>query len=162
MDEQRSPAAVLDAIPAEPGAHLELCVIGAAAHLHDRIASVDRSLVDPGGRAAMLTGYVDTLQRYGAFCASQWDDWVSAWAAARTDRLPLARLQDAAGLDALAVRMLVTVGLVHEDDRFAGISRRSSVPAGSHRPPRSSPAGGLPRTSASRRGTGWWSCAPSG
>jgi hypothetical protein len=66
--------------------------------------------------------------------ALQWRQAVAEWEAGCPGHLPLRAVQNAAGLEASAVRMLMWVGMAEEDVRFAHIFAQFQGLTGQHRP----------------------------
>ena len=107
--------------PADVARHFELAFYGALLRLRASLPGLD----GPEVRDAFpfLGGYLDQLPRWardtdptGAW--RRWCDEIDAWERAATGHLPIAGLRRAGGLDADAVAMLATAGLVDEDARF--------------------------------------------
>ena len=107
----------LDDLPRSCANHFRLHVYGAILQLRARLPAPD----DTNG-LGFLTGYLDELALAGfeqprEDDAARWASLVASWERDAHAHLPIRAL----GLDALAVTLLFTAGLVDEDARFGSL-----------------------------------------
>lgn len=111
----------LGELPRTPESHFRLHVYAAVLDLRGRLP-----VPDAQNGLGFLAGYNAELDHAGfgagdAEAVAGWSELLATWEAEAADHLPLRALRAACGLDALALRLLFTAGLVEEDLRFGQI-----------------------------------------
>jgi energy-coupling factor transporter ATP-binding protein EcfA2 len=124
----------LSELPPTPESHFRLHVYAAILRLRGQIPPPDEH-----NGLGFMSGYFAELDAAGFATASEdaqrrWDALVATWEAGAPGHLPLRALRHACGLDALAMTLLFSAGLVEEDLRFGKVFEALNGVPGEPRP----------------------------
>jgi hypothetical protein len=121
-------------LPRDPESHFRLHLYAAVLLLRSQIPAPDEH-----NGLAFLSGYHAELDAAGFATPGpdaqrRWDALVAKWESGAPGHLPLRALRDVCGLDALAMTLLFTAGLVEEDLRFGKLFEALNGLPGEPRP----------------------------
>jgi hypothetical protein len=120
--EARSPGCGMSSLTPTAASHFKLTVIGAVLRLVDYLVHEEALAEFP-----FLQSYMDEAEFLADISGApgklhpQWQSTLARWEEAAPEHLPLRLLMGQAGLDAEAVGLLMTIGLIEEDPRFAAV-----------------------------------------
>jgi len=105
--------------------HFKLYFLGGVLHVLERLAANLGSIEEVVEQFPFVTDYLDELQRIGDIEISsrasdpRWRAFVARWEATVGTHLPLRALREALQLDDRTLTLLMAIGLIEEDPRFA-------------------------------------------
>src|SRR5262245_4474794 len=124
-------------LPPTPAEHFKLAFFAAISHVLKRVIASFESPDTALAQFPFLAGYRDELAVRGVpepAPPAWWRAALQAWEKPANVHLPLYALRDAAGLDQIAMTLLLTIGLIEEDARFGGVFEALHGIAGQRRP----------------------------